>query len=69
MQTGGPFDGFMPMITDVVISGKTASITSDGQLVDVYCLTIKTIEKEYVFSVLPNDLQKLHFLILKVLMS
>ena len=34
MQTGGPFDGFMPMITDVIISGKTASITSDGQLVD-----------------------------------
>lgn len=67
MQTSGPFDGFMPMITDVVISGKTASITSDGQLVDVYCITIKTLEKEYVFSVLPNDLSKLYFLILKVL--
>jgi len=32
-------------------------------------LTVKTLEKDYVFSVLPNDLQKLHFLILKVLMS
>lgn len=69
METSGPFDGFMPLINDVVISGKTASITSEGELVDVHCLTIKTQEKEYVFSMLPADMQKLYFLLIKVLVS
>lgn len=69
METSGPFDGFMPLINDIVISGKTASITSDGNLVDVHCLTIKTPEKEYVFSMLPPDMHKLYFLLLKVLTS
>lgn len=57
----------MPTITNVVISKPTASITSNGDLLDVHCVTIKTLEKEYIFSISPNDLSKLYFLILKVL--
>ena len=69
MDTSGAFDGFMPLINDVVISGKTASITSDGELVDVYCLTLKTQEKDYIFSMVPSDMHKLYFLLMKVLSS
>lgn len=61
------FDGFMPAITDVSISKVTSSITSNADLVMVHCITIKTLEKEYVFSIGPEDLSKFYFLILKVL--
>lgn len=67
MDNVNPFDGFMPTISNIVISKPTASITSNGDLLDVHCVTIKTLEKEYVFSISPNDLSKLYFLILKVL--
>lgn len=63
------FDGFMPTITDISISKPTASITSNGDLVDVHCVTIKTLEREYVFSIAPDNLSKIFFLILKVLSS
>jgi len=63
------FDGFMPTITDISISKPTASITSNGDLVDVHCVTIKTLEKEQVFSIAPDNLSKVFFLILKVLSS
>jgi len=63
------FDGFMPTITDISISKPTASITSNGDLVDVHCVTIKTLEREYVFSIAPDNLSKVFFLILKVLSS
>lgn len=63
------FDGFMPTITDISISKPTASITSNGDLVDVHCVTIKTLEKEQVFSIAPDNLSKMFFLILKVLSS
>lgn len=67
MDNANLFDGFMPTITNIVISKPTASITSNGDLVDVHCITIKTMEKEYIFSIAPKDLSKLYFLILKVL--
>ena len=67
MEDNGIFDGFMPAISDVSISKPTTSITSNGDLVNVHCVTIKANEKEYVFSIQPNDLQKLCFLIFKVL--
>lgn len=62
------FDGFMPAITSVSISQKTSSISSDGDLIDVHCVTINSNEKEYIFSISPSDLQRLHFLILKCLL-
>ena len=62
------FDGYMPSISDISISKPTASITSNGDLVNVHCITIKAGEKQYVFSIQPQDLQKLHFLILKTLL-
>jgi hypothetical protein len=68
MSDDGIFDGFMPSITDISISKPTASITSNGDLLDVHCITIKTLDKEYVFSMQPQDLHKLYFLILKTLM-
>jgi len=69
MEINGAFDGFMPTITNVTISKLTPSITSSGDLVDVHCITLKTLEKEYVFSISSDDLNKLYFLILKVLVS
>ena len=63
------FDGFMPTITDISISRPTASITSNGDLVDVHCVTIKTLEKEYIFSISPENLYKVFFLLMKVLSS
>jgi hypothetical protein len=69
MENNGMFDGFMPTITDISISKPTASITSNGDLVDVHCVTIKTLEREYVFSIAPDNLSKIFFLILKVLSS
>lgn len=68
MTDDAVFDGFMPTVTDVIISKPTASITSNGDLINVHCVTIKTVDKEYVFSMQPQDLQKLHFLILKCLL-
>ncbi len=67
MEDKGIFDGFMPTITNVTISQLTPSITSSGELLNVHCITINTLEKEYVFSVAPDNLSKLYFLILKVL--
>ena len=64
MNNDGVFDGFMPAITDISISKPTPSITSNGDLINVHCITIKAADKEYVFSIQPSDLQKLYFLIL-----
>jgi hypothetical protein len=63
------FNGFMPTVTDVTISKEIASITSEGNITNVHCVTIKTKEKEYVFSIYPEDMKKLYFLILKTLIG
>lgn len=68
MEDNSVFDGFMPAISDITISKATASITSNGELTNVHCITINTVDKkQYVFSMSPTDLYKLYFLILKVL--
>lgn len=69
MEDNGVFDGFMPSITDVIISKPTASITSNGDLVEVHCITVKTLDQEHIYSIKPDDLQKLYFLILRVLVK
>jgi hypothetical protein len=62
------FDGFMPLIDGVTISSQMQSISSSGDLVNINCIKIKTVDgTEYVFSIIPEDLQKLYFLILKTL--
>jgi len=68
MSEEGVFNGFMPTITDITISKEIPSITSDGKFTNVHCITIKTNEKEYIFSVYPEDMKKLYFLILKSLL-
>jgi hypothetical protein len=68
MSDDGVFDGFMPAISDITISKPTASITSNGDLLNVHCITIKAADQEYIFSIQPQDLQKLYFLILKSLL-
>ena len=68
MSQDGVFDGFMPAITDINISKSTPSITSNGDLLNVHCVTIKAADKDYIFSIQPQDLQKLYFLILKSLL-
>jgi len=67
VENNNIFDGFMPTITNISISNLTPSITSNGDLIQVHCVTMKTLEKEYVFSIAPDNLSKLYFLILKVL--
>lgn len=67
MENKNVFDGFMPTITNISISNLTPSITSNGDLMQVHCITLKTLEKEYVFSIAPDNLSKLYFLVLKVL--
>jgi len=67
MEDNSVFDGFMPSITDVIISKSTPSITSNGDLVEVHCVTIKTLDQEHIYSINPEDLHRLYFLILKVL--
>ena len=69
MSEEGVFNGFMPTISDVTISKEIPSITSEGNVINVHCVTIKTKEKEYVFSIYPEDMKKLYFLILKTLLG
>lgn len=61
MENKNVFDGFMPTITNISISNLTPSITSNGDLMQVHCITLKTLEKEYVFSIAPDNLSKLYF--------
>jgi hypothetical protein len=67
MSEENSFDGFMPMIDGVNITPSISMINTDGDLVKAHSLKIKTRDGvEYVFSIDPNDLMKLFFLIMKV---
>ena len=64
------FSGFMPLINCISISTETNSISSNGDLVQIHAIKITTADNsEYMFSITPEDLSKLHFLILKGLIS
>ena len=64
------FSGFMPLINSISISAETNSISSNGDLVQIHAIKITTVDNaEYVFSITPADLSRLHFLILKGLIS
>lgn len=67
MSEDNVFDGFMPMIDGVNITPSISMINTDGDLVKAHSLKIKTRDGvEYIFSIDPNDLMKLFFLIMKV---
>ena len=60
------FDGFMPLVENIVVSAKTNSIGSDGSLIEIHCLKMILADKtEHVFSIHPNDLEKLLVTIMK----
>ena len=62
------FDGFMPLVENIVVSAKTNSIGSDGSLIEIHCLKMILADKtEHVFSIHPNDLEKLLVTIMKAL--
>lgn len=64
------FSGFMPLIDSISISGETSSISSNGDLVKIHAIKIITADNtEHVFSVTPEDLGRLYFLILKALIN
>jgi len=70
MDSASNFDGFMPLISNISISGITQSLGSNGELVDVNCIKVTTAEgAEFIFSITPLDLHKLSLLIVKALMS
>jgi hypothetical protein len=63
------FDGFMPLIKNVTVSALTNSLASSGEIVDVHCINIQTVEgHDFVFSMSPHDLHRLNLLIMKTLM-
>lgn len=64
------FSGFMPVINKFYISPETNSISSEGDLVSIHVIKIVTADNnEYIFSITPDVLSKLYFLILKSLSS
>jgi hypothetical protein len=63
------FDGFMPLIKNVTVSSLTNSLASSGELIDVHCIKIQTVEgHDFVFSMASHDLYRLNLLIMKTLM-
>ncbi len=38
------FDGFMPMIKNITLSSSTNSLGSNGELIAVHCVTVRTVE-------------------------
>jgi hypothetical protein len=67
MSEENSFDGFMPMIDGVNITPSISMINTDGDLIKAHSIKIATRDGvEYVFSIDPNDLMKLFFLIMKV---
>jgi len=62
------FSGFMPSIKNIEITNQTSMISSNGDLVLGHIVKITLgDEQEMFFSVTEDQLQKLYFLILKIL--
>lgn len=61
------FSGFMPMIGQVNVSEPISMISTEGDLIKAHTITVTTKDgKEFVFSIDPNDLMRLTFLLLRV---
>lgn len=62
------FSGFMPAIKNVEITAQTPMITGDGSLINGHIVKITLgDDNEIILSIMEDQLQKLFFLILKVL--
>lgn len=62
------FSGFMPAVKNIEITPPTSMITTDGGLINGHILKITFgDDTEVVFSASDDQLQKLFFLILKVI--
>ena len=62
------FSGFMPAIKNIEITAQTPMITGDGSLINGHIVKITLgDDNEIILSVMEDQLQKLFFLILKVL--
>ena len=62
------FSGFMPMIKQITVSHSTAMLNTEGELIHAHSFVVNTREnKDFVFSIIQEDLTKLYFLIGKVL--
>lgn len=62
------FSGFMPAMKNIQITDQTPMITADGSLINGHIVKITLgDDSEIILSVMEDQLQKLFFLILKVL--
>ncbi|MBM3211011.1 hypothetical protein FJZ33_02245 [Candidatus Poribacteria bacterium] len=62
------FSGFMPAIKNIEITNQTSMIATDGSLVNGHIIKIILGDgQEIILSVIEDQLQKLFFLILKIL--
>ena len=64
------FSGFMPAVKNIEITPPTSMITTEGGLISGHVLKVTFgDDSEIVFSASDDQLQKLFFLILKVINS
>lgn len=62
------FSGFMPAIKNIELTNQTSMITTDGSLIAGHIVKITLGDgQELIFSMMEDQLQKLFFLILKIL--
>lgn len=62
------FSGFMPAIVNLEVAPTTSMITTEGDLIESHVIKLSLGDgQEIFFSATEKDLQKLFFLILKVL--
>ena len=62
------FSGFMPAMKNIEITNQTSMITTDGSLVNGHIIKITLGDnQEIILSTTEDQLQKLFFLILKIL--
>ena len=62
------FSGFMPAMKNIEITNQTSMITTDGSLIKGHIIKIILGDnQEIILSTTEDQLQKLFFLILKIL--
>lgn len=68
MSDENAFDGFMPSLQNVEISGATSMITTDGDLLEGHTVQLSLgDDSKVVFSCTEQQLQGIFFLIMKTL--
>ena len=62
------FSGFMPAMKNIEITNQTSMITTDGSIINGHIIKIILGDnQEIILSTTEDQLQKLFFLILKIL--